>query len=221
MERLSHWKQVWKEDLGKVESPFFAVARVRSNLREGGDLWGAAALLKSCGLNTSRNLTEVQIARVLCSLEQGQWMLMRRRPVLPIDPKRYWYAKLCRSRVDERYWRGYNGPGKWKTLKIEMNKAVTSMAFIANFLTSRGDEGRVFLSSGKDYANTARTVTQQWVALRGDESEIARLSAIHPYGAVRKVTQYYVEADDHWSVTGASWHWRPVTADESYEFREE
>lgn len=40
MERLSHWKQVWKEDLGKVESPFFAVARVRSNLREGGDLWG-------------------------------------------------------------------------------------------------------------------------------------------------------------------------------------
>lgn len=43
MERLSHWKQVWKEDLGKVESPFFAVARVRSNLREGGDLWGGSS----------------------------------------------------------------------------------------------------------------------------------------------------------------------------------
>ncbi|MCY1459378.1 hypothetical protein D9M71_768460 [compost metagenome] len=93
-------------------------------------------------------------------------------------------------------------------------------AFIANFLASRGDEGRVFLSAGKDYANTTRTVTQEWVPLESEERDFAPSSAIHKYGVVRKTTQIYVEADDHWDVTGASWHWRPVIANEVYEFKE-
>ncbi len=32
--------------------------------------------------------------------------------------------------------------------------------------------------------------------------------------------QYYVEAEDHWDISGASWHWRPVLANEIYEFKE-
>lgn len=36
---------------------------------------------------------------------------------------------------------------------------------------------------------------------------------------VRRTTQYFVEASDEWAI-GQSWHWRPVVANEVYEFRE-
>jgi len=36
MERLSHWGEVWKEDLCNVEDPFLAVINVRRNLRSRG-----------------------------------------------------------------------------------------------------------------------------------------------------------------------------------------
>jgi len=103
---------------------------------------------------------------------------------------------------------------------MRVNKLASSAAFVANFLTSRGDEGRVFLSSGKDFANTTRTVTQEWVPLDEDEQDFSPSSAIHRYGMERKVTQIYVEADDAWDVSGASWHWRPIIANEEYELKD-
>ncbi|MCM8911333.1 hypothetical protein LJD21_04000 [Pseudomonas inefficax] len=113
-----------------------------------------------------------------------------------------------------------SGPGKWKITSIRVNKPASSAAFVANFLTSRGDEGRVFLSSGKDFANTTRTVTQEWVPLDEEEQYFSPSSAIHRYGMERKVTQVYVEADDAWDVSGTSWHWRPIIANEEYELKD-
>lgn len=95
----------------------------------------------------------------------------------------------------------------------------TGVALAANFVTSRGDEGRFFASDGKDYANTRRVVSQRWMPLGENERSFARLSAIHRYGDVRRITQNYVQADDPWAITGESWHWRPVVPDEEYEYR--
>ena len=52
----------------------------------------------------------------------------------------------------------------------------TGVALAANFVTSRGDEGRFFASDGKDYANTRRVVSQRWVPLGENERSFARLA---------------------------------------------
>jgi len=44
-------------------------------------------------------------------------------------------------------------------------------------------------------------------------------SAVNQYGTEPKTQQHYVKADDHWDISGASWHWRPVLANEVYEFK--
>lgn len=38
---------------------------------------------------------------------------------------------------------------------------------------------------------------------------------------VRRIRQQYVEVEDHWQVSGSSWHWRPVTRDIDYELKGE
>ena len=51
----------------------------------------------------------------------------------------------------------------------------TGVALAANFVTSRGDEGRFFASDGKDHANTRRVLSQRWVPLSENERSFARL----------------------------------------------
>lgn len=227
METLTRWTSVKKEELCKVEDPFFSVSIVRDNLRSRSyvqELSGITDLLRECGLYCSISLTGDQIESALRPVESGEWMLIKDEPFKPIDINKCWYAKLCSSRGDGEWLINIPstayGPGKWKIEDVRVNKAASSAAFFANFLTSRGDEGRVFLSSGKDFANTTRTVTQKWVPLGNEERDFASSSAIHRYGTERKVTQIYVEADDAWDVSGTSWHWRPVIANEEYEFKD-
>lgn len=224
MERLSRWSGIWKEELDRVEDPFFATSYVRNNLQGRCDLCGLGEFLKDCGFFQAEKLTRDQISMVLRPIERGEWLLLRDEPLRPIDPEHYSGARFCKSRIELQQVAALGlsgtGPGKWKIVNIKFNKLASGAAFLANFLTSRADEGRVFLSSGKDFANTTRTVTQRWVPLAGGEREFSRSSAIHEYGTERMTQQYYVEAEDHWDISGASWHWRPVLANEIYEFKE-
>ncbi|NIF25434.1 hypothetical protein F3J44_03455 [Pantoea sp. Tr-811] len=227
MEKLARWKNIRKEELCKVEDPFFSVSIVRDNLKSRRyvqELCGVTDLLRECGLYSSVSLTGDQIERALRPVASGEWMLIKDQPFKPIDLDKWWYAKICNSRGDGEYLINtlstVLGPGKWKIDDVRVNKVASSAAFFANFLTSRGDEGRVFLSSGKDFANTTRTVTQKWVPLGSEELDFASSSAIHRYGLEREVTQIYVEADDDWDVSGTSWHSRPVIANEEYEFKD-
>lgn len=172
----------------------------------------------------SLSLTSDQIDIALRLVTSGEWMLIRDRPFKPINLKENWYARSCRDRIDDDFLintlSALSGPGKWKITSMRVNKFSSSAAFLANYLTSRGDEGRVFLTSGKDIANTTRTVTQEWVPLDNKERNFSSSSAIHRYGMERKITQIYVEADDAWDVSGSSWHWRPAIANEEYEFKD-
>lgn len=228
MEKLTRWPDVRKEHLCKVESPFFAVSIVRDNLRSRGyvqEVFGVTELLKECGLYySSVNLMGDQIDRALRPVASGEWMLIRDEAFKPINTEENWYARLCSRQNDGDFLIStvseVSGPGKWKITSMRVNKFASSAAFVANFLVSRGDEGRAFLSSGKDFANTTRTVTQEWVPLGAEDRIVASSSAIHSYGMERIVTQIYVEADDAWDVSGASWHWRPVIANEEYELKQ-
>lgn len=227
MEKIASWTDVRKEDLYKVEDPFFAVSLIRDNLKSRGnvrEVRGVTELLKECGLYySSVSLMNDQIDRALRPVASGAWMLIKDEPFKPINTEENRYARICSRQnagdflintVSE-----VSGPGKRKITSIRVNERASSAAFVANFLVSRGDEGRAFLSSGKDYANTTRTVIQEWVPLDTEERNFAFSSAIHRFGMERKVTQIYVEADDAWDVSGASWHWWPVVANEEYEFK--
>lgn len=224
MERIAIWKDVKPEELVRVENPCFAVSCVRYNLLERRDLRGLKDLMTVCGVATYRSPTEDGMRAVLKRVEEGEWLLVKDQTSHPIDVSRYWYARACRLHgtlpcLDEPVFSG-QGPGKWKTISISANKRASGLAFTANFFASLADDGRAFLSAGKDYANTVRVVTQRWVPLDGNELSFARSSAIHQYGKLRTITQSFVEFDDQWDVSGRSWHWRPVVANEVHEFKE-
>lgn len=227
MERLVRWDNVSNEELRKAENPFFATTIVRRHLQSRGyiqDLAGLADLLRSCSLYRSRALTGDEIEIVLRAVESGEWLLLKKKPFSPVEPAKLWYSKSCKSKTESESlgFGGFctSGPGKWKTVTIKINKVASGVAFLANNLTSRWDEGRVFLSSGSDFANTSRTVTQRWVPFSLETREFAGSSAVHRYGTVREITQYYVRGDDPWDISGMAWHWRPVVANEVYEFKE-
>ncbi|WP_249168467.1 type VI secretion system Vgr family protein [Erwinia sp. E602] len=110
------------------------------------------------------------------------------------------------------------GPGHWVTVDHDYHGLKNTAIMAINRLTSMGDEGRVFGSEGKDYMNTKRDKIQEWQRLPSDViDETGQQSVIHRYGQQRKVTQTFLEGDDAWAVTGKSWHWQPVIADDVYE----
>ena len=110
------------------------------------------------------------------------------------------------------------GPGHWVTVDHDYHGLKNTAIMSINRLTSMGDEGRVFGSEGKDYMNTKRDKIQEWQPLPSDATdEIEQQSAVHRYGEQRKITQTFLEGDDAWAVTGQSWHWQPVIADDVYE----
>lgn len=150
MERLSHWKEVWKEELDQVENPFFAAPEVRQNLLSTRDLPGLLDLLKSCGFPTYRNSTGEEAERLLEHVKKGEWLLIKKHPFSPIDVNAYPLTNLCRSRNEFQCAAASPlpapGPGKWQTTKVDIKKLASSLAFVANRVTSMGDEGRFFLS---------------------------------------------------------------------------
>lgn len=224
MDRVCHWRNVWKEEISRVEDPFFAQSVVRDALRRSIHLRGLGEFIGACNLPVGRALLGDEIERALTLVREGKWFVVRENVRSPIDVSCYPTLRWAPSKMDHHlYGSAYaqaQGPGKRSTFSIDLDSLWSSVAFAANFLTSRGDEGRLFASEGRDYANTRRVVSQRWMPLKDSERDFARLSALHRYGAVRKITQYFVEASDEWAITGQSWHWRPVVADEVYEFRE-
>lgn len=157
METLTRWTAVKKEDLRKVEDPFFAVSIIRDNLKSRGyarEIDGVTELLKECGLYySSVGLVGDQLDRALRPVASGEWMLIKNEPFKPINTEENWYARNCSRRNDSDYLINtvskVSGPGKWKITSMRVNKIASSAAFFANFLVSRGDEGRVFYRQGR------------------------------------------------------------------------
>lgn len=226
MERLVYWRDIGQEDLPEIEHPSFAVTKVRRVLEFAPCTAGLDALLRSCNIWSVSNLQPDDRQRILRRIEDAEWLLMTQSPFSPLlddrsgqyrhilscEPKRY----LETGRVSRR---PESGPGKWRTQKIEKNWLRNSVAFAANRITSLGDEGRMWLSEGKDYANTTRVVTQRWVPLDEHDKYVALRSVSRRYEESRQISQIYVEADDNWQVSGKSWHWVPVLANEVYEYK--
>ena len=224
MERLAIWRKVRAEELVNVEDPFFAVSQVRDNMLGRRDLSGIKEFMEANGLLSHRAPTADAMRAALKRVEEGEWLLVKDKPISSVDVKRYGYVRMCMEEgkaqcLDAPGISG-QGPGKWRTISISAKKGVSALALAGNLLASLADEGRVFLSDGKDFANTVRVIAQRWVPLGGDELSFARSSAVHQYGEVREILQHYVEFDDQWDITGRSWHWRPVVANEVYEFKE-
>lgn len=224
MDRICQSRDVWKEEISRIEDPFFAQFVVRDLLQRNTQLCGLSEFLGDCSLPVGRALLGDEIERASKLVGEGRWFLVREEVRYPIDVACYPSLKWAQSKTDcqlhESRYAEAAGPGKWSTFSIDADRLWSSVAFAANFLSSRGDEGRLFASEGKDYANTRRVVSQRWVPLKASECDFARLSTVHRYGTVRRTTQYFVEASDDWAISGQSWHWRPVVANEVYEFRE-
>lgn len=113
------------------------------------------------------------------------------------------------------------GPGQWVTVEHDYHGLKNAAIMSINRLTSIGDSGRAFFSEGKDFMHTKRDKIQEWSPLpsNADENTINN-SAIHRYGEQRRITQTFLEGDDAWQVSGTSWHWMPVVADEIYETKD-
>ncbi len=111
-----------------------------------------------------------------------------------------------------------SGPGHWVTVDEDYHGLKNAAVLFLSRLTSMSEEGRLFGSEGKDYANTKRDKIQEWKRLPPDaeESSISQ-SAVHKYGEQRRITQTFLEGEDPWDVRGTSWYWQPVVADDIYE----
>lgn len=212
--------------VGFVESPLFAKMDVEKALSRPFSIDGLIDLIAECGVAISDCHLEYHKQRILDRIEQGQWLLITNKPFRPIDVNGIngclgsVFNKLTlNSSARGNYLSG--GPGRWETVDIEHELAKNAVAFAANWLASRGDEGRIFLSEGKDYANTVRTIVQEWRPLSEEQSHLVHKSVSRYYGELRRIKQQYVEGDDHWQISGSSWHWRPVTMDIVYELKGE
>lgn len=110
------------------------------------------------------------------------------------------------------------GTGHWVTVDHDYHGLKNAGNMSINRLTSMGDSGRAFFSEGKDFMHTKRDKIQEWRPLPSDADEnTINNSAIHLYGEQRRITQTFLEGEDAWQVSGTSWRWMPVVADEIYE----
>ncbi|WP_336766600.1 type VI secretion system tip protein VgrG [Pantoea dispersa] len=110
------------------------------------------------------------------------------------------------------------GTGHWVTVDHDYHGLKNAGIMSINRLTSMGDSGRAFFFEGKDFMHTKRDKIQEWRPLPSDADEnTINNSAIHLYGEQRRITQTFLEGEDAWQVSGTSWHWMPVVADEIYE----
>ncbi|MCX2900426.1 hypothetical protein, partial [Pseudomonas mandelii] len=113
-----------------------------------------------------------------------------------------------------------SGPGRWVTIDHDYQALKNTASMFLNRLMSMGDEGRLFGSQGKDYANTRREKIQEWQPFLEDTDEnIVAQSATHPYGSRRQIAQTFLEGDDTWAKGGKSWYWQPAIADSVNELK--
>jgi len=214
MKRLVPCNEIESYELTKIESPYFAGLKVREFFRAPYALPGLSELLGECGLSPVCCSAEKDQRRVLDKLAAGEWLFVMDYPFLPLSREcRVKYGHLMGRRL-------YVGPGKWQKVSIDYDGIKNTAILAANRLVSAADEGRVFLSDGKDLANTTRVMTQRWVRLDSRDDQLAHRSVERRYGELRHIKQRYLEGDDNWQVGGKSWHWQPVKSDVAYEYKE-
>ncbi|MBC3474729.1 MAG: hypothetical protein ACOKSU_01540 [Pseudomonas sp.] len=212
----------------RFETPFFAVYRVSESLLRPDDLPGLHELIQECGFSPHECLFEYAKNITLKKVGDGDWLLACSEPISPFKPKRaeFWplhsshgqdyLESVTDSARAEVFSAGSNptetsGPGKW-LLKVIDNDALWNILAIASNRTGTiANEGSMFFSDGKDWANTSRTLTHEWTRLADDEQHFESGSAVYRYGTLKKTVQKYVESDDNWAVKGLSWYWVPVT----------
>lgn len=214
MKRLISRTEIEKYDLEKIESPYFAQIKVREFFRAPYALEGLSELLFECNVFTNSCPVEKHRRRVLEKLAAGDWLFAMDRPFLPLSREcRVKYGYLMGRRL-------YIGPGKWEKVSIDYDGVKNTAIIAANRLVSMGDEGRAFLSDGKDLANTTRGLTQKWVRLDSRDDQLTHRSVERRYGELRTIKQRYMEGNDNWQVGGKSWHWQPVTPDIAYKYED-
>jgi hypothetical protein len=214
MKRLIPRDEIEKYDLTKIESPFFAGIKVREFFRAPYALPGLGALLNECAISPVCCTSEKDQRRVLEKLAAGHWLFVMDHPFLPLSREcRVKYGHLMGRRL-------YVGPGKWETVSIDYDGVKNTAILVANRLVSAADQGRVFLSEGKDLANTTRVMTQRWIRLDSRDDQLTHRSVERRYGELRHIKQCYLEGDDNWQAGGKSWHWQPVTPDVAYEYKD-
>lgn len=214
MQRLIPHKEIENYDLTKIESPYFAGIKVREFFRAPYALQGLCELLAECNVSPVRCSGNNDQRRVLDKLASGDWLFVMDWPFLPLSREcRVKYGHLMGRRL-------YVGPGKWEKVSIDYDGVKNTAILAANRLASMGDEGRMFLSDGKDLANTTRVMTQRWVRLDSRDDQLTHRSVERRYGELRQIKQRYLEGDDNWQQGGKSWHWQPVTPDTAYEYKD-
>lgn len=222
MDRLIRRSGLCQENCQQAEDPFFAEAKVRQAFLGPMLYLDIRAFLECCGITSRSSLTQRELDLALEEISSGNWWLLTSNPFRPLGVDGYMRLTHCAPAFTgaPAMAEPEKGPGKWRTIDIDYEGVKNSLFILANRLGSLGDEGRVFGSEGKDYANSSRVVTLQWVSLDSHDDHLASRSAIRPYGELRTVTQRYFEGEDKWQISGKSWHWQPVQPHESYESRE-
>jgi len=220
--------EIRRHQLQRIESPVFAKREIQKALNEPSNIRGLPELIRECGISLEDCQLDYHRRRIGEKINRGDWFFIADRPIKPltsVELEKYYgfrfSAPPCRQLSMARANMCLpHGPGRWVTRDIQTDIATNALSFAANWLTSRGDEGRVFLAEGKDYANTFRTMIQEWQPLTDGERHLKDKSVHREFGELRHIRQQFVEADDHWQLSGSSWHWPPVTADIEYELKE-
>lgn len=99
MDRICEWRDVWKEDLERVEDPFFACSIVQRALLQNTILRGLCDFQKACGLPQGRPVLQDDIGRALKLVEDGRWFLIREQPISPTDVARYPRLRWAESKL--------------------------------------------------------------------------------------------------------------------------
>lgn len=214
----------------QFESPFFAVSHVEQALLDPDEIFGLTELILEIGFYPDQCLEPLPKQIILDKVESAEWLLACSNPFSPYRPVGHMHHKLGGSsgtvvrnspRATDHALQvaAGTGPGKWVLKSIDHDALWNILAITANRSGTISNEGGVIFSDGKDWANTRRTLIHEWVRLSTDEKSFELGSAIHRYGELKRTTQKYVEAGDHWALKGQSWHWVPATPDKIFERR--
>lgn len=235
--RLIPRNQLYLYPDSQFESPSLAVSHVRQALLDPREIFGLTELILEIGFYPSQCLQPLPKKIILEKVESAEWLLACLKPFRPYRPdsSSAWVGRMYHqlggssgavahnsSRAPEHALQvaAGTGPGKWVLKSIDHDALWNVLAIAANRSGTIANEGSVMFSDGKDLANTSRTLIHEWVRLSTGEQHYKSGSAIHRYGELKKTTQKYLEADDHWALTGQSWHWVPATADVIFERRQ-
>lgn len=228
MQQLIPRERLKNHDASEIKcvSPIFATSIVERHLSSTSSLLGLPELVSECKVRLSSCVPWDKRKGILEKIKRGDWLLISLTAPKASGqecvgggndtaggrclPSHFFLGKPDTDETEV-------GPGKWAFFSIDYDGVKNTVVITANRLGSMGDQGRVFGSDGKDFANTTRTLVQQWVPLNGYEEHRIADSARRRYGELRHTHQRFLEGEDKWQVGGKSWHWQPVTPDEAYE----